>query len=183
MKVVAINGSPKKEGNTALLINKVLEGAKSNGAEVVKYNIDTMDIHGCKGCMHCRSEFKCSQKDEMTQIYEELKKADVLILGSPIYMWQVTGQMKCFMDRLYPIINADFSPRLSNIKTATLYVHANPDEKLFVPYIEHTNTMLNFLGLNVVDSIVKGGVGAPGDILNYPETLEKAYAIGKKLTE
>ncbi|WP_459202210.1 flavodoxin family protein [Methanococcus sp. CF] len=182
MKVVAINGSPKKDGNTALLINKVLDGAKSNGAEVIKYDIDKMNINGCKGCMHCRTEFKCAQKDYMAEILENLKETDVLILGTPIYMWQVTGQMKTFIDRLYPVINADFSPRLKNIKTVTVYVQANPDESMFIPYIEHNNTVLNFLGLDVVESIVKGGVGAPGDILNHEDVLEKAFNIGKKLT-
>ncbi|MBA2846682.1 multimeric flavodoxin WrbA [Methanococcus maripaludis] len=183
MKVVAINGSPKKQGNTALLINKILDGAKSNGAEIIQYDIDKMNVNGCKGCMHCRSEFKCAQKDDMAEILENLKEADVLVIGSPIYMWQVTGQAKIFLDRLYPVVNADFSPRLSNIKTATVYVQANPDESAFAPYIENTNSMLNFLGLNVVESIVNGGVGAPGDVLNHEDTLEQAFNIGKKLTE
>lgn len=181
MKIIAVSGSPRSNGNTNEIMDKIIESATSNGAEVKFYNISKMNVKGCSGCMGCREEYGCSIKDDLQEIYKELPETDVLILGSPIYMWQVTSQMKMFLDRLFPVVASDFSPRLSNIKTITVYTQGNPDETAFLSYIDHNNTMLSFLGLNVSDTLIAGGLHIPGEASQNEKLMDDAERLGKSL--
>ena len=105
MNIIAINGSPRKKGNTATLLNKALEGAASNGAETELINLYDLNYKGCKSCFACKlingnSYGKCSINDEISSILKKIKNADAIILGSPIYLGSITGEMKSFMERL-----------------------------------------------------------------------------------
>jgi multimeric flavodoxin WrbA len=110
MKVIAINGSPRKKWNTATLLEKALEGAASEGAETELINLYDLDFKGCKSCFSCKvkggkSFAKCSIKDELTPVLERLEDADAVILGSPIYLGNSTGEMRSFMERhIFPYI-------------------------------------------------------------------------------
>ncbi|ABO35440.1 NADPH-dependent FMN reductase [Methanococcus maripaludis C5] len=178
MKIIAVSGSPRVSGNTNEVIDKIIEGATSKGAEIKFYNLNKMNIRGCQGCMKCRGEYGCSINDDLQEIYRELPETDVLILGSPIYMWQVTSQMKMFLDRLFPVMASDYSPRLKNIKTITVYVQGNPDKNRFSPYFEHNNKMLDFLGLNVTNTLIAAGFYAPGEVSQNEEIMNEALNLG-----
>lgn len=104
MKVYAINGSPRKNRNTATLLNKALEGAASQGADTEMIHIYDLNFKGCRSCFACREKEgksfgTCALKDDLTPLLEKLKEADALILGSPIYYGSITGEMKSFMER------------------------------------------------------------------------------------
>jgi multimeric flavodoxin WrbA len=105
MKVLAINGSPRKQCNTATLLNKALEGASSNGAETEIVNLYDLNFVGCTSCFSCKlkdgkSYGHCGFKDEITPLLERIEDVDVLILGSPIYLGTSTGVMRSFLERL-----------------------------------------------------------------------------------
>jgi multimeric flavodoxin WrbA len=105
MRVIAFNGSPRKKWNTAILLKNVLEGAESQGAETELINLYDLDFKGCKSCFSCktkgsRSYGKCAVKDDLTPILERIEEADAVILGSPIYLGTVTGEMRSLMERL-----------------------------------------------------------------------------------
>jgi len=105
MKVLAINGSPRKGWNTATLLNRALEGATSEGAETELIHLYDLNFKGCKSCFACKlkdgkSYGKCAQKDELTPILEKIREVDALIFGSPIYFGTVTGEMRSFLERL-----------------------------------------------------------------------------------
>ena len=110
MKVMAINGSPRKKWNTATLLEKALEGAASEGAETELILLYDLDFKGCKSCFSCKvkggkSFARCSIKDELTPVLERLENADAVILGSPIYLGNSTGEMRSFMERyVFPYI-------------------------------------------------------------------------------
>lgn len=104
MKVIAINGSPRKKWNTATLLEKALEGANSEGAEVELIHLYDFNFKGCTSCFSCKlkggkSYGKCAMKDELTPVLEKLKYVDAVILGSPIYLGNSTGEMRSFMER------------------------------------------------------------------------------------
>lgn len=104
MKVIAINGSPRKKWNTATLLEKALEGAASEGAETEIIHLYDLDFKGCTSCFACKlksgkSYGKCAMKDELTPVLERLEDADAVILGSPIYLGNLTGEMRSFMER------------------------------------------------------------------------------------
>lgn len=113
MKIIAINGSPRKNGNTGTLINKALEGAALNGAETEIINLYDFTYKGCKSCFACKlingnSYGECSINDEIRPILKKIRNSDGIILGSPIYLGSITGEMKSFMERLiYPYLVYD----------------------------------------------------------------------------
>lgn len=110
MKVTAINGSPRRTWNTATLLEKALEGASSEGAETEMIHLYDLDFKGCISCFACKlrdgkSYGKCAMQDDLTPVLEKLEDADALILGSPIYLGNSTGEMRSFMERyIFPYL-------------------------------------------------------------------------------
>lgn len=104
-KVYAINGSPRKRWNTAMLLEHALEGASSEGAETELIHLYDLDYKGCKSCFACKlkggkSYGRCAIKDGLAPVLDKLADADAFILGSPIYFGRVTGEMQSFWERL-----------------------------------------------------------------------------------
>lgn len=105
MKVIAFNGSPRKKWNTATLLKKVLEGAKSQGAETELIHLYELNYKGCVSCFSCKTKGgksygRCAVKDDLTDIFKKIEGSYAIILGSPIYFGTVTGEMRSFMERL-----------------------------------------------------------------------------------
>ena len=102
-KIIVLNGAARKNGNTAILVDAFVDGAKASGNQVKIFYLDGMDIHSCKGCLRAGKDSKhpCSQRDDMDQIYAEFAEADVVVFASPVYFWTVTGTLKTAADRLY----------------------------------------------------------------------------------
>ncbi|MDR3670750.1 MAG: flavodoxin family protein [Holophaga sp.] len=115
MRVIGINGSPRKKWNTATLLGKALEGAASVGAETELIHIYDLDYKGCRSCFACKlktgsSHGSCSMKDDLTPVLEKVKQADAVVLGSPIYFGMVTGEMRSFLERLmFPYLVYDYA--------------------------------------------------------------------------
>jgi multimeric flavodoxin WrbA len=138
MKVVAINGSPRKKWNTATLLNKALEGAISQGAETEITHLYDLNFKGCISCFACKtrggkSYGKCATKDELTPALEIIEESDAIILGSPIYLGAVTGEMRSFMERLiFPYLTYDDTPTLfpKKINTGFIYTMGITDDQL-----------------------------------------------------
>ncbi len=105
MKAIAINGSPRKSWNTATLLKKALEGAASAGAETELVHLYGLDFKGCCSCFSCKRKVGklagcCVMKDGMTEVLKRIISSDVLLLGSPVYLGNITGEMKSFIERL-----------------------------------------------------------------------------------
>lgn len=104
-KIIAINGSPRKTWNTATLLQYVLDGSALKGAETELIHLYDLDFKGCTSCFACKlkdgkSYGRCAIRDELTPVIDRIKNVDALILGSPLYFGTVTGEMRCFMERL-----------------------------------------------------------------------------------
>ncbi|MGA2677418.1 MAG: flavodoxin family protein [Methanobacterium sp.] len=121
MNVLAINGSPRKQWNTATLLNKALEGASSQGAETELIHLYDLNFKGCTSCFACKlkngeSYGRCGFKDELSPLLDHIGNVDALILGSPIYFGTVTGEMRSFIERLafpYLVYDTDHSSLFS----------------------------------------------------------------------
>ena len=107
MKILAVSGSPRKNGNTEILLNEALEGAKADGAEVELYRLSGKDIQPCDGCWTCMKEGKCHIQDDMQELYEKFFAADGIIIGTPIYYYAMTAQTKTMIDRSMPVGHPD----------------------------------------------------------------------------
>lgn len=141
MKIIAINGSPRKNWNTDTLLKKVLEGAASAGAETEMVYLYDLKFRGCVSCMTCKlkngkSLGRCAMKDDLTEVLERVHEADAVVLGSPIYFSDVTGEMRSFLERfLFQYLNYDdFNKPLSTPKKTALVFTMNVSESKLDEY-------------------------------------------------
>jgi multimeric flavodoxin WrbA len=180
-KLVAFIGSPRKNGNIAAIIGEITRGATEAGAETKIYNLNEMSIKPCQSCFYCRGVENCALKDDMQAVYEDLKEADAVVIGSPVYMWQVTAQTKLLFDRLFPLIDANYQPRFGIKQTVMVYSQGNPDAGAFKQSFEVNATVLKMLGLNVVDTIIAANANDPKTAISDENLMVKASKTGKDL--
>lgn len=176
-KIVVLNGSPRKNGNTSALVKKFTEGAEKSGNTVTEFFLDSMDIHGCKGCFggHSSRECPCVQKDDMAQIYPVVKECDVVVLATPLYYWNMSGQIRTAVDRLFALEEGDGNLLRGNGRASALLMAAegNGFEDVLL-YYEHLMEHLKWKNLG---HVLAGGNGGIRDIEGKPE-LQKAYELG-----
>ena len=136
MKVIGINGSARKGWNTHMLLEKALEGAASNGAQTQMVNLYDLNYRGCLGCLGCKrkgaSEVgRCVINDDLRKVFDDIAECDAFILGSPIYIGEVTGQMRAFYERLtfqYISYDRDAPPPFDRkIKSAFIFTTNAPE--------------------------------------------------------
>jgi multimeric flavodoxin WrbA len=113
-EIVIFNGSPRMDGNTSTLLNSIAKGARDNGAEVHFYTLFKMKFMACQSCFACRAKEDCVIQDELNQALQKVKTADAVVIGSPIYMMQMTGPVKNLYDRLLPLMDAQARPRFGS---------------------------------------------------------------------
>ncbi len=101
MKVIAINGSPREDGNTAVAISAIAEELKKENIETEIITIGKMKLQGCTDCRACQSLGKCAINDGVNEIVEKMKASDGIIIGSPVYYADINGTLKCFLDRAF----------------------------------------------------------------------------------
>jgi multimeric flavodoxin WrbA len=141
MKIYAINGSPRKNKNTATLLQKALDGvkesAKDKEVETEIINLYDLNYTGCKSCFACKrlegkSYGKCALKDDIQEVLERLSEADGIIFGSPIYFGNITGQLQSFLERLlfpYLVYDKNYSSIApKKMPTAFIYTMNAPEE-------------------------------------------------------
>ena len=105
-KVVVISSSPRKGGNSDTLCDEFVKGAIDGGNEAVKYFLEDIEFGSCKACMRCKTpERECFQQDQISLILDDMMEADVIVYATPIYYYSMTGTLKSFFDRCYPIFN------------------------------------------------------------------------------
>jgi multimeric flavodoxin WrbA len=162
MKIIGFSGSPRNNGNTARAVNKILEGAKEQGAETQVRYAGNLDIHPCKGCRVCVNKGRCAVNDDMQQLYDALEQADALVLGSPVYMGQMSAQTKIFIDRLFAQNAPRFSPHFkeenARKKLFLVFTQGNPDAGLFQVYFDYTKNMFQLLEFDVKGLYIVAGL-------------------------
>ena len=183
MKVSAFLGSPRMGGNTEILVQEVLNGAVAEGAKLTLVNLNEKNIRGCQACMACRKTHRCALADDMQELYPLVQKADAIVIGTPIYFFQMTSQTKGFLDRLFCLYNPDNPRLIGRGKPAVLVVTQGAEAGVFKDYIALTRHMLEFVGYNVLDTVVAGGVGNRGDVRQQADVMEQAAKAGKALAE
>ena len=178
-KIIVLNGSPRKSGNTSALTAEFVKGAVESGNEVEEFMLSSMKINGCIGCWNGGKdpEHPCSQRDDMEQIYPLYKEADVVVLASPLYYWFISGFLKNAFDRLFAIAECD--PNYRNPKKQTALIMAA--EGAGFEESEHWYDHLEkHIGWTSIGKILCGHVTQPGDTDGKKE-LTEAYELGKSI--
>ena len=183
-KIVILNGSPHEHGSTAALVGEVLKGIETQKIKVSSYYLNGMNIRGCQGCKACRNTGRCVLQDDMQQLYPEIADADGIIMATPVYMWQMTAQLKQVVDRLYPFLKPDYSSFLKPGKKVLLAVtQGRDDTALFRPYFEHVGKNFLFLGFGAYEIFIMGGIRGLEDVYKQSEMLAEAAKISRWLVE
>ncbi len=117
MKILVLNGSPRPNGNTKQMIKAFVTGASQAGHQVEVVDVCKKNIHGCLACEYCHTKGNegCIQKDDMREVYELLKEAEMLVIASPVYYHGFSGQLKCTIDRFYAALNPQNKANLTRI--------------------------------------------------------------------
>ena len=182
-KIIGFLGSPHVDGNTGIMVREVLRGAASRGASTKLVVLNELNAKGCQGCMGCQANGgHCVVKDDIAPLLEEIYEADGVVLGTPVYMWQMTAQLKTLVDRFFCYLKPDYSSHLGAGKRTVLIVaQNNANQNSFIPYLDNTKEMLKFLGFPVEKLVHAWGVAAPGDVKSQPEPLRAAFEAGAAL--
>ena len=178
-KIIILNGSPRPQGNTAGLIRAFTEGAESAGNTVTTFFLHGMDIHGCLGCHGAdksNPDSPCVQKDDMDKIYPVYREADVVVIASPLYYWNLSGQLRTAWDRLFAVQETSHNHR-NPIKDCVLLMAAGGGP--FDEVLHYYNALLRHIGWRSLGTVLADHTHAPGDINGRPE-LEEARKLGLK---
>jgi multimeric flavodoxin WrbA len=186
MEVVAICSSPRLKGNTATLVEALLEGARQAGATTTRFDPAKMKIGDCDADRMCleSAEAGCIQDDDMQQVYAALKRAEAWVFAAPVYFWNVAAPMKRVVDRLYAFYTEDGGWHLGlegTRKGAVIVVQADGEQETPKRLAEYLASVMRDLKCEVIGQIAEGGIGDSGDAAKRPELLEKARELGRKL--
>lgn len=179
-KIVILNGSPRRNGNTSALVKNFTEGAESSGNAVAEFFLDKMNINGCKGCFggHSSKDCPCVQNDDMAKIYPAVRECDVVVLATPLYYWNMSGQIRTAIDRLFALEEGDGNMLRGHGRAGVLLMAAEGngfDDVLL--YYEH---LMEHLKWDNLGHILAGGNDNIGDI-NGKAELQKAFDLGKSI--
>lgn len=172
--IVVLSGSVRKGGNTELLVQAFVDGAKKNNSvEVI--SVADYKVNPCIGCNICfdREGHECFQRDDMTKVYEKLKVADVLVIASPVYFYGISAQLKALIDRLHTPMRNEFKTK----KLALILVGAATLPELFDAIKMQYRLVLNYFKLEDAGTVCVRGAKDKGDVKNTIG-IEEAYQLG-----
>jgi len=177
MKIIGLNGSPRGQNSrTGQLVNKILEGAADAGAETEYFDITKLKIKPCTACDKCHKKGYCVQKDDFQMTFEKIMSADGLVLGSPVYIYQVTAQLKNWIDRLG---NAIHCLRFLDKYGAVVATAGGSGEKETAEYMEK---VLRYTGMQTVGSVACL-IGVDGLLEEYSPLINEAKSLGRSLAQ
>jgi multimeric flavodoxin WrbA len=185
-KTLILIGSPRKNGSTAILAGEAERGLKERSIGTETIFLNDKKIKGCQACYYCKKNdvASCAVKDDMQMIHQLIQESDGLIVASPIYFAGVTGQTKIWLDRMFPYIGMDLSPKLPGSKKVSfIFTQNQPDSRLFETPIRTFMHMAGLTGLSVKDHLLACDLdeGVKSSVRNKKELMESAYRIGRDL--
>ncbi|MFC1944315.1 flavodoxin family protein [Chloroflexota bacterium] len=186
LKVLGILGSPRKKGNTELLLNEALKGAEGGGAAVERIETRKLKIAPCDESYRCMEAGECAVRDAMQEVYPKLLDADGIILAAPIFFYGLPSQTKALIDRCQSlwvrkyILKKPFAPSKRR-KGVFVSVGATSGAKLFDGAVLTVKYFFDVLDAEYAGSLLVRGVDWEGDILKHPTALKDAFGLGLKL--
>ena len=189
MEIIDFCGSPRKNGNTELLLKESVRGIESEGLEVRILNLNVMNIRPCQGCGGCNKTGKCIYKDDMVQVSDAIRSADRIILASPVYFYSVSAQAKVMIDRCQSFWNEKYILKKplqgGKFGRKGLLLLAGGMKKDIGAECAETCGKAFFRTISVPDhtTLYYLDIDEKGAILKHPTALKEAYEAGKKLVE
>jgi multimeric flavodoxin WrbA len=177
LKVLALIGSPRKEGNTDLLVDKLLEGAKTKGYTVDKRYLYDYNISLCTDCRECKKgDYVCCINDEMQVFYDLMEKADVIVFGTPLYWYGPSAKMKMLIDRMRPFVE---NKKLDG-KRAAIVCPSAEGPKACEPMLEMFERMFKYIKVELAGAVFGTGYNK-GAVAKNKDELDMAFSLGASL--
>ncbi|MDD2971704.1 MAG: flavodoxin family protein [Lachnospiraceae bacterium] len=177
MNILILNGSPRPAGNTSKMIEAFTDGLKETGHLVDVVNVCRKEIKGCLACEYCHEKGNgvCIQKDDMQEVYQLFLNADMLVLASPIYYHNFSGQLKCTLDRLYAIGDPKKNLR---VKKIAMFLSSGDKDMYEGALFSYKGDFLAYLGLEDMGVFLTYGEEGVSD-----DKLEGIRKFGKSFAE
>ena len=179
--ILGIMGSPRKNGNTHILIDNILKSAQEEGAKVDVLFLTDLKIKECDGCHRCWKGEECPKDDDMVGVYPRIIKSDLFVFGTPVYWYGPTGLMKLFIDRLV-YFNCPTNRAKIRGKSAVIAVPFE-DENIETAslLIQTFKKCLEYLEMRLIGKIIVPGVTEKGEIAEKEKYMKEAYELGMKI--
>jgi len=185
LRILGIMGSPRLGGNTDLLLDAALSGARSQGAEVEKIVVDKLNISPCREHYGCLEDGNCIIRDDMDALYPKLLDADGIVVASPMFFYGITAQLKALIDRCQALWARKHVLKQSwpgaGRKGAFIAVGATRGETLFDGSIATVKYFFKTIGVEYAQELLIRGVDQKGDIQKHPSALKDAFELGQRL--
>jgi multimeric flavodoxin WrbA len=182
-KILVFMGSPRKNGNSAILAREAIAGAKAGGARVESYYLHGMKIGPCSACDACRRKKRtdCILKDDMAPLYSKIRQADAIVIATPIYWFTVSAQTKLFMDRWYALGGEEgYALKGKKFGLILTYADEDPFRSGAVNALRTFQDALGFVGAEIA-GMVYGSAWKAGEIKKNKSLLKKACRLGRDL--
>ncbi len=173
-RVLGIVGSPRRSGNTEMLVDEVLAGAQEAGALTEKVILNELDIAPCQACNACQRTGKCAQQDDMLTVLQQMERSQVWVLGTPVYWWGPTAQFKAFVDRWY---GSEGSTTFKG-KRVVLAIPLGGGNSTARHTVGMLTEALTYLGAELLATVLAPGVLDPGEVRKHADVLAKARRAG-----
>lgn len=189
MKIVAFLGSPRRNGNTELLLKEAIRGIHDLGLEVQTFNLNLMKIRPCQDCGECTETGLCKFRDDMDKIYSAIRESHRFILASPIFFFALSAQVKIMIDRCQAfwcekyLLKRPIMIDQYRRKGLLLLVGGMKKEIGFQCAEETAKAFFRTISVPEHSILKYMGVDAKGDILKHPTALKDAYEAGKELAK
>ncbi len=188
MKIVCLLGSPREKGNSATIANRFCTTAEGLGAQVRTFVLNKLQFRGCQGCMACKTKLdRCVLEDDLAEVLDSIRDADVLVLATPVYFWDETAQLKTFMDRTFSYFVPDFmtNPNRSRLaagkKLVFIQVQGQPDQSMFTNIFPKFEYFFKAHGFGETHLIRACGVRNLGEAGTREDVMEMANTTARKL--
>lgn len=180
-KLLAIMGSPRKQGNTHAMLLQVAEGARACGAESEIVLLGDLNIAECNGCLACWKTGHCAKNDDMNKLYEKIAQSDAIVFGTPVYWYGPTALIKAFLDR-FVYFNCEGNRAKIKGKTAALIIpfeeEAPATADLVIALFERS---FAYLEMNLAGTVIAPGLLRKGEAAEKPVVMQQAINLGKRL--
>ncbi len=177
-RILVVTTSLRAKSNSDILAQRLIDGARDAGHEVEEISLKGKKINFCVGCLACQKTQKCVFKDDAVEIAEKMKNADTLVFVTPIYYYEMSGQMKTLLDRMNPLYPSDYKFR----RVYMLSTAAEDDESTPEKAVNGLRGWVDcFEKAELSGSLFCGGISDPGEASGKTAELEKAYGFGKGL--
>jgi multimeric flavodoxin WrbA len=185
-RILAVYGSPRREGNTAALLKQAVQGASDNGAQVEEIVLRDLKMSPCLEIYGCKKTGRCVINDDFQKVYDQILASHGLIIASPIFFYTVSAHIKILMDRCqsfwvkkYWIDKVPFGQGETKRKGLFISVAASKGKKLFDGALLSIQYFFDVLDTELWQSLLYRGIDFEGEIFKHPQHLDEAYEAGK----